>query len=393
MRLHAKGALLCLLLCLGATRAALAQGQQKDKQGSSSQAYRASRETSDLQPKAIKSRLLTLEEGLAILGVALDFRHHGNLPSDCSHFVHELYGRAGFPYEYASSSDLYAGIDEFRRVTWPQPGDLAVWRGHAGIVVNPAQHSFFSALSTGHGVDSYDSPYWKQRGRPRFYRYVQVARGGVLSTATRTASLKPAALDHAEPRQTPGEDSVADRPEPKGLEESSGQGGSSTKLAEKQPMDTPTPPVPVVNSVRPKPDEVAKAFLETCNDWGDSLRERDLFKAAQPVIVFDHFEVRKVHITGNQGWAEVQIDQLVSLTGSKAEVHKRLERQRWPLTRRDNQSWELTPSHNTLYLPQHVAERVLAGELARLTEDGSDTASPTQEKAELARVLDVLLGK
>lgn len=395
MRLHAKDALLFLLLCLGAARAALAQeqGQQKDKQGSSNQAYRATRDTRNLQPTPIKSRPLTLDEGLAILGAALDSRHHANLPSDCSHFVHELYGRAGFPYEYASSSDLYAGINEFRRVASPQPGDLAVWPGHAGIVVNPAQHSFFSALSSGHGVDSYDSPYWKQRGRPRFYRYVKVVPGGVLSTSIPAASLKPAALSHAEPRQTPAEDSVADRSEPKGSEESSSQGRSSTKLAEKQPMDTPTPPVPVVNSVRPKPDEVAIAFLEACNDWGDSLRERDLFKSAQPVIVFDHFEVRKVHIAGNQGWAEVQIDQLVSLTGSKAEVRKRSERQRWPLTRRDNQSWELTPSHNTIYLPQHVAERILARELARFTEDGSDTASPTQEKAELARVLDVLLGK
>src|SRR6266851_3803418 len=206
MRFHAKGTLLFLLLCLVAIPATLAQQKGEDR---------------DPQHKAFVSRPLTLDEGLAILSAALDSRHHAGFTSDCSHFVLGLYKRAGFPYEYASSSDLYAGIDEFRQVASPQPGDLAVWRGHAGIVVNPAQHSFFSALSSGHGVDSYDSPYWKQRGRPRFYRYVKLVPSGVLSTSTRAASLKPAALGHTEPHEAPAEDSVPDR-----LAESSSEDGS-----------------------------------------------------------------------------------------------------------------------------------------------------------------------
>ena len=387
MRFYAKGALLVLLVCLGA-RASFAQEQQKDRQGSSNHAYRAIRETPDLQRKPIKARPLTASEGLAILGEALDFRHHANLPEDCSHFVHELYGRAGFPYEYASSSDLYAGIDEFRQVASPQPGDLAVWPGHAGIVVNPAQHSFFSALSSGHGVDSYDSPYWKQRGRPRFYRYVTLGPSGVLSTSIRAASLKPAALGRTEPREASTDDSVADR-----SEESWNAVGPSAKLAENLPMDATTPPVPVVYSVRPKPDQVSAAFLESCKGWGESLRESDLFKSAQPVIVFGHFEVRKVHLAGNQGWAEVQIDELLSVTDGKAQVHPRSERQRWPLRRRNKTSWELAPAGDTIYLPQPIAVRILAHELAQLTEDTPNPVSRPQEKAELARLLDGLLRK
>jgi hypothetical protein len=387
MRFYAKGALLVLLVCLGA-RASFAQEQQKDRQGSSNHAYRAIRETPDLQRKPIKVRPLTASEGLAILGEALDFRHHANLPEDCSHFVHELYGRAGFPYEYASSSDLYAGIDEFRRVASPQPGDLAVWPGHAGIVVNPAQHSFFSALSSGHGVDSYDSPYWKQRGRPRFYRYVKLGPSGVLSTSIRAASLKPAALGRTEPREASTDDSVADR-----SEESWNAVGPSAKLAENLPMDATTPPVPVVYSVRPKPDQVSAAFLESCQGWGESLRERDLFKSAQSVIVFGHFEVRKVHLAGNQGWAEVQIDELLSVTDGKAQVHPPSERQRWPLRRRNKTSWELAPARDTIYLSQPIAVRILAHELAQLTEDTPNTVSRPQEKAELARLLDGLLRK
>jgi hypothetical protein len=69
----------------------------------------------------------------------------------------------------------------------PQPGDLAVWRGHAGIVVSPARHSFFSMLSPGPGVDSWNSPYWMQRGRPRFFRYLKQPPSGTVSSSMRTS--------------------------------------------------------------------------------------------------------------------------------------------------------------------------------------------------------------
>jgi hypothetical protein len=170
MPFHAKSTALLLLLSLASIPAAPAQENQH---------------------KAAAPRTLTRHERLAITRVALNFRRRDDSPSDCSHLVHALYERAGFPYDYAPSSDLYLGIDEFRRVAKPQPGDLAVWRGHAGIVVNPTHHSFFSMLSSGPGVDSYDSPYWKQRGRPRFFRYVKAVSSGNYSGSVRTASLKP----------------------------------------------------------------------------------------------------------------------------------------------------------------------------------------------------------
>jgi NlpC/P60 family len=391
MRFHAKGALVFLLLCVPATRVASAQ----EKQASSNGAYRVPRETPDLQQKPIGSRALTRSEGSAILDVALDSRYHAEFSFDCSHFVHGIYERAGLPYEYASSSDLYAGIDEFRRVANPQPGDLAVWRGHAGIVVNPVQHSFFSVLRSGPGVASYDSPYWKQRGRPHFFRYVKAVPRGARSTAIRTASWKPTVLGNTEPHKT-AEDPMPDRSE-ESSNSNENETGSSAKFAENQLANTETPRVVVLNFVRHKPDQVTAAFLQACNDSEQMLRGRDLFKPAQSLVVFGDFEVKKVHITGNQGWIEVQIDELVSLTGGKVEVHKRSERQRWSLRRDDNKSWKLTPSRNAIYLPQHTAERILAHRLAQLTEDTPDNTprntSGTQEKAELARLLDVLFGK
>jgi hypothetical protein len=363
MRFHAKGALLLFLLCLAGVPAVLAQQKQRE----SSATYRADREDAGLRP-----RPLTLDDGLAILNAALDSRHHVGFSSDCSHFVHGLYERAGFPYEYAASADLYAGIEEFLRVANPQPGDLAVWHGHAGIVVNPVQHSFFSLLRSGPGVDSYDSPYWRRRGQPRFFRYVKTAPSGTLSGSLRTASLNPAA-----------EDAVSDD-----AEKPAGEGRPPTRLATNQPNAT-RPPLQVVHSSNPRPDQVEAAFLQTCADSGDNLRGRDLFKSAQPVIVFDHFAVNNVHIAGNEGWAEVQIDEVLFLIDGRVEARKGFERQRLPLTRHGNTNWELTAPQGAIYVSQQIAIRVLSHQLAQLTEETPD-ARP-QQKAELARVLDSLL--
>ena len=120
-----------------------------------------------------KAALIGPDDGMAVISAALDARSRRSAGADCSHLVHDIYERAGFAYDYASSSDLYAGADEFRRVSRPQPGDLVVWPGHVGIVVNPAQRSFYSALNSGLDVDDYDSPYWKHRGHSRFFRFVK----------------------------------------------------------------------------------------------------------------------------------------------------------------------------------------------------------------------------
>lgn len=127
--------------------------------------------------------LLSADDGLSVIAAALDARVRATRPRDCSHLVHAIYVSAGFPYPYASSSDLYAGADGFQRVAQPQPGDVVVWPGHVGIVVNPAQSVFFSRLHGGPGIDTYDAQYWKQRGQVRFYRY--------LFTATSRPSRRP----------------------------------------------------------------------------------------------------------------------------------------------------------------------------------------------------------
>ncbi len=134
-----------------------------------------SRSIATLQVKASEKRRdssLTDDDRLSVIAAALDVKAE-SAESDCSHFVHTIYEQAGFPYSYAPSSELYAGVPGFQRVKKPATGDLVVWRGHVGIVTKPSQHKFFSVLSTGPGIDDYTAAYWKHRGKPRFYRYVK----------------------------------------------------------------------------------------------------------------------------------------------------------------------------------------------------------------------------
>ena len=168
MRLNPHWAIVTLLFCALAAfcTSTLAQLEESPRSNESADEHVNRCEV------GISTRALTPDDGLAVIAAALDrrirFRHR-----DCSHLVHAIYGLAGFSYAYASSSDLYIGSEDFERVSVAQPGDLVVWRGHVGIVVNPAQHMFFSTLRSGLGIDTYDAPHWKRRGQARFYRYIK----------------------------------------------------------------------------------------------------------------------------------------------------------------------------------------------------------------------------
>jgi cell wall-associated NlpC family hydrolase len=109
------------------------------------------------------------------------------LSPDCSHLVHKLYEQAGHPYPYASSLDLYRGTGPFLRVRYAHAGDLVVWRGHVGIVVNPREHSFFSTTSSGARIANYRSIYWRARGYPHFFRYLtkSPAKAGTSEVSNR----------------------------------------------------------------------------------------------------------------------------------------------------------------------------------------------------------------
>ena len=136
------------------------------------------------------SHPLTVQEAQAVLDTVSSQGQQPEEQPDCSHLVHQLYTLAGYPYPYARSIDLYVGIKNFVRVARPQPGDLIVWRGHVGIVVEPAEHSFYSSVSDGLRTEFYDQADWKKRGRARFYRYVVPNSPRLVLTRNQPASTK-----------------------------------------------------------------------------------------------------------------------------------------------------------------------------------------------------------
>jgi hypothetical protein len=167
MRTPAKAAIAALLSGLALC---VCSAQQATRQpATSSTPQQSASETHGRKP----ARTLTPDDGLGVISAALDPKVRRYAGHDCSHLVHAIYERAGFPYAYASSDDIYDGVQGFQRIEQPQPGDLIVWHGHVGIVVRPSKHVFFSFMTAGPGIDDYDAPYWVHRGQARFYRYIK----------------------------------------------------------------------------------------------------------------------------------------------------------------------------------------------------------------------------
>jgi hypothetical protein len=323
------------------------------------------------------SGLLSSDEGLTILAAALESRHHADSRLDCSHLIHAIYERAGFPYTYASSSDLYDGTGDFRRVTRPQTGDLIVWRGHVGIVISGTQHTFFSALRSGRGVESYDSKYWKRRGQPRFFRYVRTTP--TLYASNRGAGLKPAELRNAAAREPIA--AVAASPD----DSNDPEPPSITQLL----PEFSVPQVQVVHASRPKPEDVIRALVSAYNAAAQGLEARDLFQLSQSVIVFDDLKVRKVQLKRDQGWAEVEIGQPTPILSVNSTAKKHSERHHWGLVRKDRDSWELALPPNTIYVAREAAVRIVAHQLTTLTD--TDPTGNRDRKVQLARLLNTLL--
>jgi hypothetical protein len=321
-------------------------------------------------------RLLSGPEGKAIASAALEQNQVPNGTQDCSHVVHEIYLNAGFEYPYASSFDLYAGTENFERVKHPQPGDLIAWPGHVGIVLEPSEHSFYSLVSTGLEAQNYDGAYWKSRGRPRFYRF-KVENAGV-----RTAANAPA----------------SHRPPKSGMEQRSIGYGLPAPSASAVAGNAPEVPQSIVLSSgnkQPTKEEVAQGISELSNASGSVLLADAPSKLMVPVVIFERLQVERLEIKRGHGWAHLQIDSRATLAGGQTDYTRRREQVRWELHRTES-GWEAIAPTDRTYMPQDVAVRNLAAQLARLT-DGDSTAAHREavlrQELELANLLSGLLEK
>jgi hypothetical protein len=353
------------------------------------------------QGSGSNSRLLSAKEGRSIVDAARDEDQPVRGAQDCSHLVHQTYLSAGFEYRYASSFELYAGNENFERVRNSQPGDLIVWPGHAGIVVDPLQHSFYSLVSTGPEAQDYEGSYWRSRGRPRFYRY-RVENAEMLTAVKAPASAR--ASNSKRPRETapaiearsPVEASASNRP-PKVASERTRVAYGLPALRE--PAVAPTTfevPQSIIIAGRIKPptsSQVAEGISELSNASGNVLRADDPTKLALPVVIFERLHVERLEIKRDHGWAHLQINSRASIAGGETDYKRRREKVRWEL-RRTKSGWEaITPADRT-YVPNDVAVHNLAAQLARLTERDSaaaDQETVLRQESQLANLLSALL--
>ncbi|HSY66404.1 MAG TPA: NlpC/P60 family protein [Terriglobales bacterium] len=351
--------------------------------------------------KPPSTRLLTMEEGRSIADAAQGQEQPTHGTQDCSHLIHEIYGSAGFEYPYASSFELFAGNENFARVRYPHAGDLIVWPGHVGIVVDPLQHSFSSLVSTGFDVQDYEGAYWKSRGRPRFYRY-KVQNGGVL-----TAAKNPASRQASNANRPPGDGTL--------IEERSGEGNSTlgrpTKASSERtmliygpmapeeateasgPFEIPTSTIVAAGGRPPTREEVAEGISELSDAAGNLLRKDDPLKTRSPVLIVEQFSVVRVEIKRDHGWARLQVESKVSIDGGTIHQKPRRENVRWEL-RRVPAGWEVVMPQDRTYVPHDVAVKDLAAQLAGLTQSEGATAhgaTAVQQESHIANLLSALL--
>jgi hypothetical protein len=326
---------------------------------------------SSAQDGPSEMRLLSADEGRILVNTASEQRGKAGRKTDCSHLVHQIYELAGFPYPYASSYDIYEGIDNFRRVFTPRSGDLVVWRGHVGIVINAVEHTFYSSVSSGFRTEYYDGPYWRAQGRPRFYRYVLPGHGELTATNASAPVINSAA--QSKTLIVPVHKEIADA-SPLGTD-------LPAKVESPAPSPSPTTPlnrpIALPSSIMvgaaantPTNEEVGGAISEFNSAAGNLLRDWPTEDSKRTILVYDKLHIDRIELKHDRGWVSAEVEERLSIGGKAFEGKRRFEKLRWEL-RRTPQGWRLQVPANRAYVPRDVAVRVLAGQLAFLTENES----------------------
>ncbi len=344
-------------------------------------------------------RLLSTEEGRSIVDVAWQQDAPEAGMQDCSHAVHQIYATAGYEYPYASSFEIYAGHENFERVKNPHAGDLIAWPGHVGIVVDPLQHSFYSLVRTGMESQDYESAYWRSRGRPRFYRYKVESGAVVTATNTAGASMEPngptrRVVGTADEERITAANRSSNRPlkSPAIYGPPAAPGWPGTKKAQGV-FETPASVIVAAGNKPPTREEVAAGISELSDALGSALWTDDPLNNQRPIVIVEQFNVERIEVKRDRGWARLVVDSKVFMGGGATQVKRRREKVEWEL-RRTESGWEaVTPTDRT-YVPHDVAVKNLAANLARLA--NSDGAAKHEQavlrqESQLAGLLNALL--
>jgi hypothetical protein len=346
--------------------------------------------------------LLSLKEGKNIAATAIDLDTSSRSAQDCSHLVHQVYSAAGFAYTYASSFDLYAGLQgNFQRVRHPQAGDLVAWPGHVGIVLDPRQHSFYSLVRSGLQAENYFSPYWRSRGTARFYRYI-LDSGSSVRTVKAKSPVSPSSRSSARRNSAAIAEVHADS-EPSAQRPPAEEASLRSKMIAPAPELETENPEPASSNIflvtpeqrRPTAAELTDAIGKRCDASADVFRTPQPLNTKTPVVIFDEIRVEKIETKHDKGWAHLQIDSHVQVASEGADFKHRREKMKWEL-RRDATGWTAIAPAERAFVARDAAIRVLAAQLAEMSQ--SEAAAQHDEtvigqEARIANLLSALLEK
>lgn len=323
--------------------------------------------------------LLSAEQGAMLVDYALEAGARLHAKPDCSHLVHLIYSRAGLNYGYQPSRALYAGVEDFQRVTRPQQGDLIVWRGHVGIVVSPREKTFFSSVRSGIITESWTADQWRRRGRPRFLRY----RIGPASDLELLASVA-----HS------GEDAIAQATEPPTDTNSEDVASHIAKQEDDEPQDAApavkdsvNPGIVAVINQRNKPSrkEIASVVLESSNQVAKALLGADgEIQPDQPISVFSRVEVENIKIRHESGTVVLKFTEMMAIEQGRVLPGKTVERELNISKNTEGGSiqWVITDPRMRTYIPQAQALNVFAHKAELMLHDSPNSpATKTVVKA------------
>ena len=363
MRLFAKLALCASLPCvIGGVNAVSAQSSR--------------------QPGA--PRLLSRDQGQALVDFALQHGRWNGRKPDCSHLVHKIYTLAGLNYPYAESRHLYRGTGSFERVSRPQPGDLIVWLGHVGIVVSPGQQTFFSSVRSGIITEPWTTDSWKMRGRPRFFRY----RVGPATDQVLLANLSPPQSendDFSTSTRSPDDTYFPPSQQPRKVF-SATPSPTQSQYSENEP-ESPSSVAIIRQRAKPTKQDIAAALSQNGRTCAQKLIAGQFLDLEHPVSVVERFEVKKVKIKHESGTITLKLSETLSLDNGKIVTGKTVERKLG--LHRQNGAWVISDPEERLYLPQGQALSVFERQaelFLQQTPDGNNTRT-------VIKALDVLFDR
>jgi hypothetical protein len=345
-------------------------------------------------------RMVSKAEGEAVAQAALHHWPQMRDKPDCSHLVHDVYTEVGLNYEYATTNDIFDGIESFERVAQPQAGDLVVWQGHVGIVIDPEDHSFYSSVITGFSVSSFTSSYWENRGPRRFYRY-KISNAQSVRLLQRTSHRKPYA---AVTRRVVKEPSLVREPssiaEKKNVEEDSTEAdpelperGARKDSGSVVPSETrvagavvTAARMPTRDARKPTKEQIRSAFVKLSDDNAAQWQQSTALNG--PFEIVDGFEAGRVEIQGSWGWAELNVTTIASFADGRMNPTKRTKKIRFMLLQQAD-GWTLQAPANHSYLLRTAAVRMITARLAMLAHDPDNA----KDLKHLHRALGILLAE